>query len=411
MATKTATPKTRKPKNNNYVGILEQFLEKHNLTADSTPKQLNEHAPELDALLPDWMARRCVKVALAKGTENRRLFSKERIEALLPDKRKGKLTIEERAKYCAKTGDFIDIVANHWKLGPKTNDENEIVAGVARQSTFRVKLAEGSVDPEIIDTFAKDKDRIQESNKIQRKRTKKQMAKTPRIPKHFSLANVSKRIQNMDVSKIPTRENLADVIVMLSMRPSEVTSLRIKRYEPDEPLGIDLPNIPAWYKEEYSWYCTGYKKADGRIPRPLLSMEKNLERAKELLTWIQDAIKAKKLSDPVFTESGTRSAWPFNEFLKQEPYRSIPRELRRYGKRHASRIHGGKNVTSEELKRLSKIALRQESERLDAGDNYAMGDTESEDNDTESEDDCNPEPKSESAKNDEISEIINMYSY
>jgi hypothetical protein len=40
-----------------------------------------------------------------------------------------------------------------------------------------------------------------------------------------------------------------------------------------------------------------------------------------------------------------------------------------------------------------------------------MGDTESEDNDTELEDDCNPEPKSESAENDEISEIINMYSY
>jgi hypothetical protein len=358
MATKTATPKTRKPKANNFVLVLEQFLEKHNLTADSTPEQLSKHAPELDALLPDWMARRCVKVALTRGTEKRSIFSKEQIEALLPDKRKGKLTIEERAKYCAKSGDFVDIVANHWCLGPKSNDENEIVASVAQQSTFRVKLAEGGVDPTIIEEFAKDKDRIQESNKIQRKRTKKRMAKAPRIPKYFSLANVSKRIQDMDVFKIPTRENLADVIVMLSMRPSEVTSLRIKRYEPDEPLGIDLPNIPAWYKEGYSWYCTGYKKADGRIPRPLLSMEKNPERAKELLTWIQDAIKAKKLSDPVFTERGTRSVWPFNEFLKQEPYRSIPRELRRYEKRHASRIHGGKNVTPEELKRLSKIALR-----------------------------------------------------
>ena len=115
------------------------------------------------------MARRCVKVALAKGTENRRLFSKERIEALLPDKRKGKLTIEERAKYCAKSGDFVDIVANHWCLRPKSNDENEIVTGVSRQSTFRVKLAEGGVDPAIIEEFAKDKDLIQESNKIQKK--------------------------------------------------------------------------------------------------------------------------------------------------------------------------------------------------------------------------------------------------
>ena len=150
MATKTATSKTRKPKANNFVLVLEQFLKKHNLSADSTPEQLSEYAPELDALLPDWMAHRCVKVALAKSTENRRLFSKERIEALLPDKRKGKLTIEERAKYCAKSGDFVDIVANHWCLRPKSNDENEIVAGVSRQSTFRVKLAEGGIDPVII---------------------------------------------------------------------------------------------------------------------------------------------------------------------------------------------------------------------------------------------------------------------
>src|SRR3954447_7167654 len=103
MATKTATPKTRKSKSNNFVLVLEQFLKKHNLTADSTPEQLSEHAPELDTLLPDWMACRCVKVALTRGTDNRRLFSKEQIEAHLPDKRKGKLTIEKRAKYCAKT--------------------------------------------------------------------------------------------------------------------------------------------------------------------------------------------------------------------------------------------------------------------------------------------------------------------
>src|SRR3954451_18635442 len=106
MATKMATSKTQKPKANNFVLVLEQFLKKHNLTADSTPEQLSEHALEFDVLLPDWIARRCVKVALARSTNNRRSFSQEKIEALLPDKRKGKLTIEERAKYCTKTGDF-----------------------------------------------------------------------------------------------------------------------------------------------------------------------------------------------------------------------------------------------------------------------------------------------------------------
>ena len=128
MATKATAPKTQKSKTNNYVGILDQFLEKYNLSADSTPEQLSEHASELNALLPDWIARRYVKVALTRGTDNRRSFSKERIEA---DKKKKNLTIEERAKYCAKTGDFIDIVANHWKLGPKSNNENKIVASAS----------------------------------------------------------------------------------------------------------------------------------------------------------------------------------------------------------------------------------------------------------------------------------------
>ena len=105
----------------------------------------------------------------AKGTDNRRSFSKERIEALLPDKRKGKLTIEERAKFCAKTNDVIDIFTHHLDLGPKNDDEDEIVAGGSRQSQFRVKLLEAGADSEIINTYAKDKDLIQESNKIQKK--------------------------------------------------------------------------------------------------------------------------------------------------------------------------------------------------------------------------------------------------
>ncbi len=72
------------------------------------------------------------------------------------------------------------------------------------------------------------------------------MANPDRIPIHFSLANMSKRLQNIDTFKIPTRENLADVIVMLSMRPGEVRSLQINQYE------LDSSNIPVWYKESYS---------------------------------------------------------------------------------------------------------------------------------------------------------------
>ncbi|RIA92095.1 hypothetical protein C1645_821175 [Glomus cerebriforme] len=62
--------------------------------------------------------------------------------------------------------------------------------------------------------------------------------------------------------------------------------------------------------------------------------EKNSEHARELLTWIQKAIKTKKLLDPVFTKSRIYNAWPFNKFLK--------------------------------------IILRQESDRFDVENNYAI---------------------------------------
>jgi len=192
------------------------------------------------------------------------------------------------------------------------------------------------------------------------------------------------------------------------MKPAEVRSLQINYYEPDSS------NIPSWYKEDYSWYYTGYlkskeEKKENPDPRPFLFMEKNPERTRELLTWIRDAIKAKKLRDPVYTESGTRNAWPFNEFLKQEPYRTIPGKLRDYGSKHASRVHGGKNPSPQHLKLLLRIAMRQESDCLDAGNNYAISDTESDDSSPES--DHNSRLKSETAENNEISEIINMYSY
>src|SRR3954465_12104750 len=76
-----------------------------------------------------------------------------------------------------------------------------------------------------------------------------------RISKHLSSAKVLKRIQNMNVSKVLTKEDLVNVIVMLSMRPAEVRSLQINHYE------VYLSNPSAWYENGYSWYYTGYLKS------------------------------------------------------------------------------------------------------------------------------------------------------
>ncbi|PKB97447.1 hypothetical protein RhiirA5_433135 [Rhizophagus irregularis] len=97
-------------------------------------------------------------------------------------------------------------------------------------------------------------------------------------------------------------------------------------------------------------------------------MEKDPECTRNLLIWIQEAIKAGKLIDPTFSENEKRNTRAF-----------------------------------------SKIALRHKIVCHDVGKSYAIADTELEDSD--SEDKHNSEPESESTENDKISEIINMYSY
>jgi len=156
---------------------------------------LSEYAPELNASLPDWMARRCVKVSLAKSTKKRSAFSKEQIEALMPDKRKEKLIIEEKAKYYAKTGDKWDIFIYSRDIGLKSKDDKEIVASYSRLSLFRNELQKASVAQELIDTYAKDPNVTTASNKIQKERTDQNLAENRlRTPKYFSMASVSKRL-------------------------------------------------------------------------------------------------------------------------------------------------------------------------------------------------------------------------
>ena len=102
-------------------------------------------------------------------------------------------------------------------------------------------------------------------------------------------------------------------------------------------------------------------------------MEKNPERAKELLTWIQDAIATGKSCNPVYSINGKRSTGVFSKFLK--PYGITAKRLRKIGGKHASRVHGGQNPTSQHLEFLSRIAMRHKIDRFDSGKYYAEGDT------------------------------------
>src|SRR5947207_13051031 len=107
------------------------------------------------------------------------------------------------------------------------------------------------------------------------------------------------------------------------------------------------------------WGVTGYAKNRGQqdIPRVFRSLEKDEERAKQLLTWIQDAISSGQLKDP-----GKPGALWFNTFLKKDEFLPevgkplLPSSLRNLGAVFAVAIHGSKNLSKAGT--ISDEALR-----------------------------------------------------
>ncbi|GBC03482.1 hypothetical protein RclHR1_05140016 [Rhizophagus clarus] len=174
-----------------------------------------------------------------------------------------------------------------------------------------------------------------ESNKIQARRLVLDEDEGIDWPDHFLLEPVQERLEKCDFSLSPSKEDLVNVIIMLSMRPADVATLRIDKYEASDEI---------WYDPEFSWYCTGYSKTkeETRVgePQPFLSMEKDPIRAKEFLTWIQKAIP-EKFPFLQKNKSGIVNVNPINLILAKHGITS--KKLRKIGADHASRIHKGKN--------------------------------------------------------------------
>ena len=65
------------------------------------------------------------------------------------------------------------------------------------------------------------------ANKIQKERSKQCEDEGIHYPDHFSLESVKERLGVYDVSKAPGLQALADVIIMLCIRPAEIKTLHI----------------------------------------------------------------------------------------------------------------------------------------------------------------------------------------
>ncbi|KAF0434159.1 hypothetical protein F8M41_004931 [Gigaspora margarita] len=160
-----------------------------------------------------------------------------------------------------------DIRAEAYALALSVKNAN---ASSSRLSQLRRELKSLGALYAIVEA-TKFPDITEEANKIQRDNQKKAEANRIDYPDHFTLESVRERLDGYDVSTLPNLQALADVIVMLCIHLAELTTLCIT------DAGV-----------------TGYAKNQGQpdIPRKFRSMEKNQERARELLTWIQNAISS-----------------------------------------------------------------------------------------------------------------------
>ncbi|GBB94335.1 hypothetical protein RclHR1_23360002 [Rhizophagus clarus] len=208
-------------------------------------------------------------------------------------------------------------------------------AGLSHLTRLRRELKDHGASKKIISaTFIPDTTRsaniIQKGNRLLREN------EGIDYPDHFSLESVKERLNSYDVSNKPDKQALADVMIMLCICPAEIKDLRISN-----------GNV------------TGYGKNWGQqdIPRVFRSLEKNEERAKQLLIWIQEAITSGQLKDP-----GKPGVLWFNTFLKKDEFLPevgkplLPSSLHKLGAVYAVVSHGAKNLS--EAMTIASEALR-----------------------------------------------------
>jgi hypothetical protein len=333
--------------------ITTKFVKDHDL-ADASKvslEELSQHAPEILRLLTtgdplvDREKRRQARDRLRKGYK----YSKEQAFALIPDQRIGRhisqvpipegpeleaevnisqvsdsICSEETIKETAQRIVHDNLSERDVKAVSRILVETASgpIASLSRLSRLRREL--GSLNaPEKIISATLIPEITRASNKIQQERTEQRKNEGLNFPDHFSLESVTERLELYDVSNIPDKQALADVMIMLCIRPAEIKNLRISNG------GV-----------------TGYAKNRGQqdIPRVFRSLKKDEERARELLTWIQEAISSGQLRDPGKPGSTYISAFLKKDEFIPKPYEPLlPSSLRKLGAVFASVVHSPKN--------------------------------------------------------------------
>ncbi|PKB99631.1 hypothetical protein RhiirA5_383044 [Rhizophagus irregularis] len=327
--------------------IVTKYVADHKLSKDMSDEELSQHAPALLELLTDKLKRDKGRQRFRKGYE----FSKEQAFILVPDQRicrsRSQVTPQMGGSEAGEVNlcqisdlipgaETVEMIAQRIAQNNLSEKDVESIAkalsesasndsaGLSRLTRLRRELRNLGVSEKIISATLIP-ERTRSANKIQKERREQRENEGIDFPDHFSLESVKERLDLYDVSNTPDVQALADVMIMLCIRPAEVKDLRISNGS-----------------------VTGYSKNRDQQdnPRVFRSLERDEERAKLLLTWIQDAISSGQLRDP-----GVRGVKWFNTFLKRDRFLPetgkplLPSYLRKLGAVFAVVSNGAKNLS------------------------------------------------------------------
>ncbi|PKC10059.1 hypothetical protein RhiirA5_414853 [Rhizophagus irregularis] len=218
-------------------GIATRYVTENELNNEMSIEELSKHAPALDILLTDKVKRDQARRRLKKGYN----FSEEQVFTLIPKLTAGR----KKGGALPNAPDTPDITqevepdtVNTCQISPKetirdlaqpkalAESASNASAGLSRISRLRRELRTLKASEKIISaTLIPDITRS--ANKIQKERSKQCEDEGIDFPDHFSLESVKERLDIYDVSRAPGLQALADVTIMLCIRPAEIKTLRI----------------------------------------------------------------------------------------------------------------------------------------------------------------------------------------
>ncbi|GBC03287.1 hypothetical protein RclHR1_05050012 [Rhizophagus clarus] len=334
-------------------GIATRYVTENELNNEMSIEELSRHAPALGILLMDKTKRDQTRRRFKKGYN----FSEKQVFALISKQTAGQ----------KKEGAVSNTPDTTQKVEPEEGTVNvkkdvEVIAkalsgtasnasaGLSRLTRLQRELKAFRASKKIISaTFIPDI--TYSANKIQKENRLLRENEGIYYPDHFSLESVKERLDSYVVSNIPDKQALADVMIMLCIRPGEIKDLHI-------------------FNENVTGYGKNRDQQD--IPRVFRSLEKNEEWAKQLLIWIQEAIFSRQLRDP-----GKPGVLWFNTFLKKDEFLPeigkplLPSSLRKLGAVFAVVSHGSKNLS--EAMTIASEALRHSADNhVSPAKNYTI---------------------------------------